>query len=60
MLDKGRNRKKLEKKAQAAVADLPAHSKHTDPAVLDQKRAVIAAALARARARRESGQGSAE
>ncbi len=51
--DMGRNQKRLEEKAQAALADLPAHSRHTDPAVLDQKRAVIEAALARARARRE-------
>ena len=32
-------------------ADLPAHSPHTDPAVLARKRAVVEAALARARAR---------
>lgn len=51
--DMGRNQKRLEEKAQAALADLPAHSRHIDPAVLDQKRAVIEAALARARARRE-------
>jgi len=44
---------RLEAKAQAKLADLPAHSQHTDPAVLDRKRAVIEAALARARARRE-------
>jgi electron transport complex protein RnfB len=52
--DAGRNQKRLEDKAQAALADLPAHSLHTDPVVLDQKRAVIAAALARARARRNA------
>lgn len=57
--DVGRNQKRLEEKAQAVLADLPGHSQHTDPLVLDQKRAVIEAALARARARRE-GQGSAE
>jgi electron transport complex protein RnfB len=45
--------KRLEEKAEAKLADLPAHSQHTDPAVLDQKRAVIEAALARARAKRE-------
>lgn len=44
---------RLEKKARAKLADLPAHSMHTDPAVLDGKRAVIEAALARARLRRE-------
>ncbi len=42
---------RLEAKAQAKLADLPAHSLHTDPAVLENKRAVIEAALARARAR---------
>lgn len=44
---------RLEEKARAKLADLPAHSRHTDPAVLDTKRAVIEAALARARLRRE-------
>jgi Na+-translocating ferredoxin:NAD+ oxidoreductase subunit B len=38
-------------KAQAKLADLPAHSQHTDPVVLDQKRATIEAVLARARAK---------
>jgi electron transport complex protein RnfB len=47
------NEARLEEKAKAKLADLPAHSLHTDPAVLDKKRAVIEAALARARARRE-------
>jgi len=42
----------LEAKARMKLADLPAHSQHTDPAVLDKKRAVIEAALARARARK--------
>ncbi len=41
-----------EAKARAKLADLAAHSKITDEARLDQKRAVIEAALARARARR--------
>ena len=45
----------LEKKALTKLADLPAHSLHTDPAVLNNKRAVIEAALARARARRKDG-----
>ncbi|MFP5467193.1 MAG: electron transport complex subunit RsxB [Gammaproteobacteria bacterium] len=44
---------RLEEKARAKLADLPAHSLHTDPAVLDRKRAIIEAALARARLRRE-------
>ncbi|CAM8654210.1 COG2878 Predicted NADH,ubiquinone oxidoreductase, subunit RnfB [Comamonadaceae bacterium] len=42
----------LEAKARMKLADLPAHSQHTDSAVLDKKRAVIEAALARARARK--------
>jgi electron transport complex protein RnfB len=45
------NAKKLINKAQAKLADLAAHSRITDPLVLDKKRAVIEAALARARAR---------
>ena len=49
------NGARLAKKAAAALADLPAHSQHTDPAVLDKKRAVIEAALARARARHAAG-----
>jgi electron transport complex protein RnfB len=53
--EKQENEVRLEEKAQAKLADLPAHSLHTDPAVLDRKRAVIEAALARARARREGG-----
>lgn len=46
---------RLQAKAEMKLADLPAHSQHTDPAVLDQKRAVIEAALARARARTKPG-----
>jgi Na+-translocating ferredoxin:NAD+ oxidoreductase subunit B len=46
------NDARLERKAQAKLADLPAHSEHTDAAVLDKKRSVIEAALAQARARR--------
>lgn len=42
---------RLEAKAQMKFADLEAHSVHTDPVVLDKKRAVIEAALARARAK---------
>jgi electron transport complex protein RnfB len=42
---------RLAAKAMAKLADLPAHSQHTDPAVLARKREVIEAALARARAR---------
>lgn len=50
--DKGESQKKLEEKARAKLADLASHSLHTDPAVLDKKRAVIEAALVRARAKR--------
>ena len=39
-------------KAEHKLQDLAAHSQHTDPQVLDQKRQIIAAALARARAQR--------
>ncbi|HEY0200741.1 MAG TPA: electron transport complex subunit RsxB [Burkholderiaceae bacterium] len=53
--DERESAKRLEEKAQTKLADLPTHSRHTDPAVLDQKRAVIEAALARARARRAPG-----
>jgi electron transport complex protein RnfB len=53
--EEAENALRLEAKAQAKLADLPAHSQHTDPALLDKKRAVIEAALARARARREGG-----
>jgi electron transport complex protein RnfB len=41
----------LEAKARMKLADLPAHSQHTDPVVLDKKRAMIEAVLAKARAR---------
>ena len=43
--------KKLEERALEKLGDLSAHSHHTDPAVLDRKRLVIEAALAKARAR---------
>ena len=47
-----RHAQRLQEKAEIKLADLPAHSQHTDPAVLDQKRAIIEAALlARARAK---------
>ena len=45
---------RIEEKAMAKLADLPAHSLHTDPEILERKRAVIEAALARARAKRSS------
>ncbi len=48
------NAQRLEAKAELKLSDLAAHSQHTDPLVLDKKRAVIEAALARARAKREA------
>ncbi len=48
------NDARLAAKAEAKLADLPAHSQHTDPAMLERKRAVIEAALARARARQSA------
>ena len=46
----------LEAKARMKLSDLESHSKHTDPGVLDKKRDVIAAALERARLKREQHQ----
>ena len=45
------NDERLAAKAQAKLADLAAHSKHTDPDTLAAKRAIIEAALQRAAAR---------
>jgi len=50
--EEAENDKRLEEKAALKLSDINAHSQHTDPAVLDKKRAVIEAALARARAKR--------
>jgi electron transport complex protein RnfB len=50
--DKAENDERLAAKAEAKLADLAAHSHFTDPATLDAKRAVIEAALKRARAAR--------
>jgi electron transport complex protein RnfB len=47
------NDERLAAKAAAKLADLPAHTLHTDPEVIERKRAVIEAALQRARARRD-------
>lgn len=52
LMDKGKNDKRLEEKAQIKLADLSAHSRITEPQALAQKRAVIEAALERARTRR--------
>lgn len=46
------NQQRLIAKGEHKLADLPAASRHTDPEVLASKRAVIEAALARARAKR--------
>ena len=48
------NDERLAAKAQAKLADLQGQSQITDPELLQRKRAVIEAALARARAARES------
>jgi electron transport complex protein RnfB len=48
------NNQRLEAKALLKLSDLEHHSQHKDPAVLDKKRAVIEAALARARAKRNA------
>jgi electron transport complex protein RnfB len=53
--EQAENEQRLEDKARVKLANLQAHSLHTDPAVLDKKRAVIEAALARARAKRLPG-----
>jgi electron transport complex protein RnfB len=45
------NDQRLAAKAAQKLADIGAASRHTDPAVLEAKRAVVAAALARVRAR---------
>lgn len=47
------NDERLAAKAQAKLADLENQTRHTDPEVIEKKRAVIEAALARARAKRE-------
>lgn len=41
------------KKAEEKLANLPEHSQHTDSAILDKKRAVIEAVLAKARAKQQ-------
>lgn len=45
---------RLEEKAKLKLSDLPRYSQHTDPVVLDKKRSVIEAVLARARLKREA------
>lgn len=50
--DRHEHDERLARKAAAKLADLPNLTKLTDPAAIDAKRAVIEAAIARARARR--------
>jgi electron transport complex protein RnfB len=47
------NDERLAAKAEAKLADLASHTRFTDPETIERKRAVIEAALARARARNE-------
>ena len=53
------NEARLAAKAEAKLADLPSQTRHTDPALIDKKRAVIEAALARSRAAKVAAKGSA-
>jgi electron transport complex protein RnfB len=53
--DRREQEERLAAKAQAVLDDLPAASTLTDPAALDQKRALIEAAVARSRARKAGG-----
>jgi electron transport complex protein RnfB len=52
--DKRENDERLAAKAQAKLADLQNQTHITDPQLLERKRAVIEAAIARAKAARES------
>ena len=53
-----RQAQRLEEKARAKLADLPAHTQLTEPDEIEKKRAVIEAALARAKARRAMDSGA--
>ncbi len=53
--DQGEHDQRLEQKARTKLADLPHHSQHSDAVLLEKKRAVIEAALNRARAKRAAG-----
>jgi electron transport complex protein RnfB len=50
--DEASGYKRQETKLEEALADLPGHSRISDPVELEKKRAVVEAALARARARK--------
>ena len=45
------NDERLAAKAETKLADLASHTRHTDPELIERKRAVVEAALARAKAR---------
>lgn len=49
------HQQRLIAKGEHKLSDIAAHSQHTDPAVLEKKRAVIQAALEKARAQRNPG-----
>ena len=51
--DEAEHHERQQAKAQEKLAHLAEHSKHTDPALLDRKKALIEAALARSRASRQ-------
>ena len=51
------NAARLEQKASLAVADMAAHSRETDPAALERKKAVVEAAMRSARERRAASAG---
>ncbi len=53
--DKRENDERLAAKATAKLADLASHTRLTDPEAIEAKRAVIEAALARAKARKPEG-----
>jgi Na+-translocating ferredoxin:NAD+ oxidoreductase subunit B len=54
--DEDLSTKRLINKAKTKLADLASHSRITDPQVLDKKRAIIEAALARARSKAEKAE----
>ena len=57
--DKEDNATRLEQKAMLALADMATHSRETDPAALERKKAVVEAAIRNSRARRAGTAGKA-
>lgn len=57
--EQAENEARLRQEAEAKLQDIAAHSRLSDPAVLERKRALIEAALAKSRARREGASGDA-